>query len=189
MGGELNPAAKYLIPIPDTQMLIAGLLTLIVAFILFFISGRKRRAAGLPSGRVIYTDTRAWGKVEKPLFDKDLSLAGRPDYLIEQNGRIIPVEVKTGRTPESPYDSHIFQVAIYCLLVQKTYGKRPSYGIIHYPGRDFAVDYTTELENTLLDLIADMRINEHRSQVTRSHEDEQRCRRCGFSEVCDQRLT
>jgi CRISPR-associated exonuclease Cas4 len=189
MGGELNPAAKYLIPIPDTQMLIAGLLTLIIAFILFFISGRKRRAAGLPSGRVIYTDTRAWGKVEKPLFDKDLSLAGRPDYLIEQNGRIIPVEVKTGRTPESPYDSHIFQVAIYCLLVQKTYGKRPSYGIIHYPGRDFAVDYTTELENTLLDLIADMRINEHRSQVTRSHEDEQRCRRCGFSEVCDQRLT
>jgi len=189
MGGELNPAAKCLIPIPDTQMLIAGLLTLIVAFILFFISGRKRRAAGLPSGRVIYTDTRAWGKVEKPLFDKDLSLAGRPDYLIEQNGRIIPVEVKTGRTPESPYDSHIFQVAIYCLLVQKTYGKRPSYGIIHYPGRDFAVDYTTELENTLLDLIADMRINEHRSQVTRSHEDEQRCRRCGFSEVCDQRLT
>ena len=188
MGGELNPAAKYLIPIPDTQMLIAGLLTLIIAFILFFISGRKRRAAGLPSGRVIYTDTRAWGKVEKPLFDKDLSLAGRPDYLIEHNGKIIPVEVKTGRTPESPYDSHIFQVAIYCLLVQKTYSKRPSYGIIHYPGRDFAVDYTTELENTLLDLIADMRINEHRSQVTRSHEDEQRCRRCGFRQVCDQRL-
>jgi CRISPR-associated exonuclease Cas4 len=169
-------------------MLIAGLLTLLFAFILFFISGRQRRASGLPGGRVIYTDTRAWGKVEKPLFDKDISLTGKPDYLIEQNGKIIPVEVKTGRTPESPYDSHIFQVAAYCLLVEKTYGKRPAYGIIHYPGRDFAVDYTPDLENALLDLIADMRINERRSEVSRSHEDEQRCRRCGFRQVCDQRL-
>ena len=169
-------------------MLIAGLVILLAAFILFFISGRQRRASGLPGGRVIYTDTRAWGKVEKPLFDKDLGLTGKPDYLIEQNGKIIPVEVKTGRTPESPYDSHIFQVAVYCLLVQKTYGKRPSYGIIHYPDHDFAVDYTPELENALLDLIAEIRINEHRSEVARSHEDAQRCRRCGFREVCDQSL-
>jgi CRISPR-associated exonuclease Cas4 len=169
-------------------MLIAGLLSLLIAFILFFISGRQRRASGLPSGRVIYTDTRAWGIVEKPLFDKDLGLTGKPDYLIEHDSKIIPVEVKTGRTPESPYDSHIFQVAVYCLLVQKTYGKRPSYGIIHYPARDFAVDYTPDLENSLLDLLAEMRINEHRSEVARSHEDAQRCPRCGFRQVCDQRL-
>jgi len=169
-------------------MLIAGLLALLVAFILFFISGRQRRAAGLPGGRVIYSDTRAWGKVEKPLFDKDLDLTGKPDYLIEQGGKIIPVEVKTGRTPEVPYDSHIFQLAAYCRLVQKTYGKRPSYGIIHYPNRDFAVDYTADLENALLDLIAEMRMNEHRSEVSRSHDDENRCRRCGFRQICDQRL-
>ena len=169
-------------------MLLAGLLALLFAFILFFISARQRRASGLPGGRVIYTDTGAWGKVEKPLFDKVLGLTGKPDYLVEQNGKIIPVEVKTGRTPESPYDGHIFQVAVYCLLVDKTYGKRPQYGIIHYPGRDFAVDYTPDLENALLDLIADMRMNEHRSEVARSHQDAQRCRRCGFREVCDQKL-
>jgi CRISPR-associated exonuclease Cas4 len=165
-----------------------GLLVLLLALILFFISASQRRAAGLPGGRVIYTDTRAWGAVEKPFFDRDLGLTGKPDYLVEQNGRIIPVEVKTGRTPEAPYDSHIFQVAAYCYLVHKTTGKRPPHGIIHYPGRDFAVDYTSELENALLDLIADMRINEHRAEVNRSHEDEQRCRRCGFRDACDQRL-
>ncbi len=169
-------------------MLIASFILLLLAFVLFFISGRQSRAAGLPGGRIIYTDTRAWGEVEKPLFDKDLDLTGKPDYLIERNGKIIPVEVKTGRVPEAPYDSHIFQVAAYCLLVQKTYGKRPPYGIIHYPSRDFAVDYTSDLENALLDLIAEMRIDGHRSAVKRSHEDEHRCRRCGFREVCDQRL-
>jgi CRISPR-associated exonuclease Cas4 len=167
----------------------AGFILLLFAFVLFFISGRQRRASGLPGGRVIYTDTRSWGKVEKPLFDHDLSLTGKPDYLVEQNGRIIPVEVKTGRAPEAPYDSHIFQVAVYCLLVQKTYGKRPPHGIIHYPGRDFAVDYTSELENALLDLLADMRIDGQRAEVQRSHEDERRCHRCGFNTVCDQRLT
>jgi CRISPR-associated exonuclease Cas4 len=168
--------------------LYAGLLLLLFAFFLFFISERQRRASGLPSGRVIYTDTRSWGKVEKPLYDRDLGLTGKPDYLVEQKGKIIPVEVKTGRAPEAPYDSHIFQVAAYCLLVQKTYAKRPPHGIIHYPGHDFAVDYTAELERALLDLIADMRIDEHRAEVQRSHEEEQRCRHCGYHAVCDQRL-
>ena len=165
-----------------------GLAVLLLAIILFIVSGRQRRAAGLPGGRVVYTDTRAWGAVEKPLFDRDLMLTGKPDYLIEQNGEIIPVEVKTGRTPEAPYDSHIFQLAAYCLLVHKTTGKRPTHGILHYPARDFAVDYTPALEDALLDLIADMRIDERRAEVPRSHEDGHRCRSCGFQDVCDQRL-
>lgn len=168
--------------------LYAGLLLLLFAFILFIISGIQRRASGLPGGRVIYSDTRAWGKVEKPFYDRALSLTGMPDYLVEQNGRIIPVEVKTGRAPKAPYDSHIFQLAAYCLLVHRATGRRPPHGIIHYPGRDFAVDYTPDLENALLDLIADMRIDERRAEVQRSHEDEQRCRGCGFRQVCDQRL-
>jgi CRISPR-associated exonuclease Cas4 len=165
-----------------------GLAVLLLALFLFFISGRQRHAAGLPGGRVIYTDTRSWGTVEKPFFDADLGLTGKPDYLVEQNGRIIPVEVKSGRTPEAPYDSHIFQVAAYCYLVHKATGKRPPQGIIHYTGRDFAVDYTPELENALLDLIAEMRINERHAEVGRSHDEEQRCRRCGFRDACDQRL-
>ncbi len=165
-----------------------GLAILLIAIVLFIIAGRQRRRAGLPGGRVVYTDTRAWGAVEKPLFDAHLGLTGRPDYLVEQNGKLIPVEVKTGRTPEAPYDAHIFQVAVYCLLVQKTYGKRPPHGIIHYPARDFAVDYTPELESALLDLLADIRRDEHRLNVERSHEDEQRCRRCGYRNACDERL-
>ncbi len=161
---------------------------LLLAIILFWLSSRQRRAAGLPGGRVIYTDTRAWGTVEKPLYAADLGLTGKPDYLVEQGVRIIPVEVKSGRTPDAPYDSHIFQLAAYCLLVHKTMGKRPPHGIIHYPGRDFAVDYTPELESVLLDNLADMRRDEHRTNVGRSHEEAHRCVRCGFRKVCDQKL-
>ena len=169
-------------------MLYFALALLFFAFIFFWQSNRQRKAAGLPGGRVIYTDTHGWNKLEKPLFYAALELTGKPDYLIEKNGQIIPVEVKSGRAPEAPYDSHIFQLASYCLLVEKTYGKRPPYGIIHYNDRDFAIDYTQELESKLLDILADMKRDDHRSNVPRSHEQVSRCSHCGFRHVCDQSL-
>ena len=164
------------------------LLLFLLALLFFWQSNRQQRSAGLPGGHVIYTDTRGWGKVEKPLFYPALALTGKPDYLIEKNGQIIPVEVKSGRAPEEPYDSHIFQLASYCLLVEKTYSKRPPYGIIHYENRDFAVEYTKELETTLIELLADMRQDDFKRSVPRSHEQVSRCKRCGFRNVCHEKL-
>ncbi len=169
-------------------MLYLAFFLLLLAIIFFWQGNRQRNQAGLPGGRVIYTDTRGWGKLERPLYDQMLGLTGKPDYLVQQNGQIIPVEVKSGRAPEAPYDSHIYQLAAYCLLVEKTYGKRPSYGIIHYQERDFAVDYTPELESALLDILANMQRDETRTSVDRSHEQAARCARCGFRKVCDQSL-
>ena len=169
-------------------MIYAILLLFFLALIFFWQSGRQRKEAGLPGGRVIYTDTRGWGKLERPLYNDLLGLTGKPDYLIQEKGQIIPVEVKSGRAPESPYDSHIYQLAAYCLLVEKSYGKRPPYGIIHYENRDFAVDYTPELESSLLDLLAEMRRDELKREVERSHEQAARCARCGFKKACDQSL-
>jgi CRISPR-associated exonuclease Cas4 len=168
--------------------LYAGLFFLLIALVLILLSGRQRQASGLPGGRIIYTDTQGWGKLEKPLYDAELGLAGKPDYLVEKGGHIIPVEVKTGRSPSAPYDAHIFQLAAYCFLVERTYAKRPPYGIIHYPGRDFAIDYTPQLESALLDLLAEIRRDEQRRVVHRSHEEEKRCRGCGFRSACDERL-
>ena len=170
-------------------MLYLSLALLLLALFLFWQSSRQQRDAGLPGGRVIYNDTRAWGApLEQPLYNKEMGLTGKPDYLVKQKGQIIPIEVKSGRAPEAPYDSHIYQLAAYCLLVEKIYGKRPPYGIIHYPARDFAVDYTPALESALLDLLAEMRRDEHRTEVNCSHAEPARCRRCGFRNVCEQKL-
>jgi len=171
-------------------MLYVVILLFLLALIFFWQSGKQRHEAGLPGGRVIYSDTGNWGKVERPLYYQPLKLAGKPDYLVRQkDGIVIPVEVKSGRAPESPYDSHIFQLASYCLLVEKTVGKRPPYGIIHYNDRDFAIDYTPELEFALMDLLADMRRDEIKDSVDRSHEQSPRCASCGFRNICDQSLT
>jgi len=170
-------------------MLYAAFLLLLLALFLYWQSSRQRTEAGIPSGRIIYTDTRGWGRLERPLYNGALGLTGKPDYLVQQKGQIIPVEVKSGRAPEAPYDSHIYQLAAYCLLVKKAYGVRPSYGIIHYNDRDFAVDFTPELEASLLELLAEMRRDESRAEVGRSHEQASRCARCGFRDVCDQSLS
>jgi CRISPR-associated exonuclease Cas4 len=170
-------------------MLYLSLAFLLLALILLWQSSRQQRDAGLPGGRVIYTDTRTWGvPLERPLFDVKLGLTGKPDYLVEQKGQIIPIEVKSGRAPESPYDSHIYQLAAYCLLVEKIYGKRPPYGIIHYPSRTFAIDYTPALESSLLDLLADIRRDDTRAEVDCSHAEPARCLKCGFRKVCEQKL-
>jgi CRISPR-associated exonuclease Cas4 len=169
-------------------MLYLALLCLIAGLLLLWTSARQRRKSGLPGGRVIYTDTRAWGKVEKPLYAPRFHLTGKPDYLIERGEQLIPVEVKSRRVGQAPYDGHIYQLAAYCLLVQHVFGKRPPYGILHYANRTYAIDYTQELETALLALLEEMHEEGRRHSVNRSHDSPERCRRCGFLESCDQAL-
>ncbi len=170
--------------------MIYAVILLLFAVIVWILSSRLRTITGLPGGRIIYSDTKLWGApVEKPLFDGSLGLTGKPDYLISQGGELIPVEVKSSRAPTAPYDSHIFQVAIYCLLVEKVYQRTPSHGLIHYPGKTFAVDLTDELRKNTLALLSKMHQVENSKSIPRSHEDPRKCDRCGYKDICDQRLT
>ena len=61
-------------------MIYAAYFLLIFSLILYLYSGRRRKAAGLPGGRVIYTDTKEWGKLEVPLYDPVAKLTGRPRF-------------------------------------------------------------------------------------------------------------
>jgi CRISPR-associated exonuclease Cas4 len=174
------------------ELALASFLVL-AALVVFFLAARRRKASGLPGGRIIYSDTRFWNPLEEPLYDPALGLTGKPDYLVEKGDQIIPVEVKTSRAPRGPYDTHIFQLAAYCLLVHRVFGKRPAYGILHYShpsgnGRSFVIDYTPSLESALLDTLQEMRMQERKKDLPRSHNSVPRCSACGFRSTCDQRL-
>jgi CRISPR-associated exonuclease Cas4 len=144
---------------------------------------------GLPGGEVIYSDARAWGPVDKPLFSPAYQLAGKPDYLVKHGRQIVPVEVKSARAPaEGPRAVHIMQLAAYCLLVEETRGKRPDYGIIKYADRTFSVENTDRLRSSLIDLLDEMRETLSAGEAARSHSDPGRCARCGYSHACGERL-
>lgn len=168
--------------------LILALVAFGAALLLLWNASRRQQAAGLPVGRVIYSDMRDWGPLETPLFDPVLQLVGRPDYLVSRGKAVIPVEVKSGRTPDAPYEAHVYQLAAYCVLTEKHYGRRPPYGIVHYPKRTFAVDFTEALEEALLDLLAEIRSMDNKRKVDRSHEHAARCAGCGYAYDCEQAL-
>ncbi|MGH2581441.1 MAG: CRISPR-associated protein Cas4 [Anaerolineales bacterium] len=160
----------------------------LAALALLWWSNRQRRGLGLPEGRIFYSDTGIEREITEPLFAEDLSLVGRPDYLVETKQGLIPVEVKSGRTPSQPFQSHIYQLAAYCALVECNFGKRPAYGIIRYPGKSFQVDFTRQLESQLIRLLDEMKQGLMSREMHRSHRQPARCRSCGYLQVCEESL-
>ncbi len=134
-------------------------------------------------------DHDQWRKTEYPLYDPTFNLTGKPDYLVENDQGIIPIEVKSKHLTSVPYDSHIYQLAAYCLLIDQALGNRPPFGILHYPNKDVAIDYSRELELSVIDLIREMRSQSRRRSLKRSHQSPERCRRCGYNYSCDQALS
>lgn len=165
------------------------LLLLFLAAALWFRGRGMRQQSGLPEGNVIYTDTGAWRANNDVLHAAQLRLVGKPDYLVEQHdGTVIPVEVKSGFAPDTPWEGQVLQLAAYCLLVEANYGVRPPYGILQYKDHAFAIDYTDDLEADLLDLLDEMRAAREEIDPEPGHSDRRRCAACGVRADCDRRL-
>ena len=121
---------------------------------------------------------------------RSLPLRGRPDLLIRQGNAIIPVEVKTGRTPREPYRGHVLQLLAYCLLVEERHGVRPPYGLIRYPEREFRIDYDEWRERELRALVEQIAGEKRLARERhRDHRLPPRCTGCGFRARCDERLS
>ncbi len=164
-----------------------ALLALAAGAALWWASERRRRALGLPRGRAIYQD-RPEGRAPA-LQARTVPLRCRPDFLIRRGDVVIPVEVKTGRTPREPYPGHVLQLLAYCLLVEEHHGVRPPYGLIRYPEREFRIAYDRRRERELRVLVAGIAAVKRRAvEQHRSHRQPDRCAACGFRAHCDERL-
>ena len=180
-------------------------LLLLVSAGAWLAARRGAQRTGLPEGRVIYSDTGAAAvghvapvtlnergeRQEKPLVSHRHRLAGRPDYLVRTDEGVIPVEAKSTKCPPGgmPYESHLMQLACYCLLVEETMGAHVPFGVIRYRDRQLRVDYTDELRAALFALLAEMREAREADDVHRSHNERARCAACSYRTLCDESLT
>ena len=165
------------------------LIFLAMAVILLLRARGLQEQSGLPDGEVIYTDAGTWFPNDEPLTSAERRLVGKPDYLVQQdNGEIIPVEIKSGHAPNAPWPGHILQLAAYCQLVDDVYGIRPSFGILQYQDQAFTIGYSAELEEELLVVMEEMRQDFQSADVDRSHDDFRRCHACGLRDKCRQRI-
>jgi CRISPR-associated exonuclease Cas4 len=175
--------------VPNLGWLVAALLLAVLAMLAWLGSRISANRSGMPSGDIIYQDDGPWLSPVENFYSANLGLVGRPDYLVqEDDGSIVPVEIKSGNAPSEPYDGHVLQLAAYCLLVEEAYGIRPSHGILQYRDGAFTVDFTYELEADLLDLLEFMREDKLAGEAQRNHDDPAKCANCGFVAYCNHRL-
>jgi CRISPR-associated exonuclease Cas4 len=186
-----------------TYLLLALIVLIIIALASYLAARRASRRSGLPRGQVLYSDTgyavgrlspternREGERQEQPLISRRFGLIGRPDYLVETDEGIVPIEVKSTKCPAGgrAYDSHIMQLAAYCLLVEETTGAGVPYGIIRYADCEVSLDYTAELRDELLELLEEIREARRADDVHRSHDDARRCKGCSMRASCDEAL-
>jgi CRISPR-associated exonuclease Cas4 len=162
---------------------------LLIASVLWGVSRWQQSRSGLPPGRIIHIDTMHLRPPEGTFFSANYALAGRPDYLVNQDGNIIPIEVKSGKAPVAPYPSHIFQLAAYGLLIQEHFGRSPSHGILKYKDRAIEISMPPDLFIRLKEILDEMRAESGAGNVPRSHSERARCRACGFRAVCTDTLS
>jgi CRISPR-associated exonuclease Cas4 len=117
------------------------------------------------------------------LYDSDLRLTGKPDYVVTVRGKPVPVEAKSMSSPSKPYLSHIMQLSAYCRLVESNFKLRPEKGIILYTDRAFELAYSRNLEKNLISTIEDIRASSQKP--ARSHDSSARCKGCGYQSICD----
>lgn len=156
---------------------------------LMLFRARRKRAGYLPAGRIVAADVDSLRVPSKPLFSRTFRLVGQPDYLLATRVGVIPVEVKSSKTPSHPHSSHVMQLAAYCLLVEEMEGRPPPYGFIKYPDRTFQIPYTSELRHMLLDTLDAMRADLiNQAEVHRDHSEIHRCLVCSYRETCGEAL-
>ncbi|HUR69632.1 MAG TPA: CRISPR-associated protein Cas4 [Candidatus Thermoplasmatota archaeon] len=141
--------------------------------------------AGLVQGELAYSDLDKPGET---LRSEKYDLSGRPDYIVRRDEEYIPVEVKTGRTPDAPHDSHLMQLGVYCILVEENYGRRPSRGYLQYPDRVFEVPFTDEFRDKALETTLRMRLATMTGVIHRNHERAGKCKGCSRRALCPERL-
>ncbi len=180
----MNPSTIF------TILFIALFLLIVVGVVLLAISWHLRQQGGLQKGEVFYED--ASGQAQVPLYSKRLIMAGKPDYLLNnQDGNLIPVEVKSGYAPRTgqPHESHVMQLAAYFFLIEDVLQRPVPYGLIRYRNRTLQVANTDELRERLMDVVAQMRTLLARGTPHRNHDQAQRCARCSMAHTCDEQLT
>ncbi len=165
------------------------LFAVLAAVLAWWWDRRLRAQTGLPfEARVVYSDTGAWERVERPLFSQRYMLTGKPDYMVQESGVRIPIEVKPNRVADEPRLSDTMQLAAYGLLMEETSGALPPYGLLKYRDAVFRVEFTEALRAQLIQVLDEMRQDFYASEVARSHDDARRCRACGYREACGQAL-
>jgi CRISPR-associated exonuclease Cas4 len=182
------------------SVIIAGLW--LVGAVGFFIKGtadrilasNSKEKVALPKrSTIISVDDIGSGKRGKPLVSKKHFLIGSPDVIIEEEGMKVPVEIKTGRSPDRPHFSHIMQLSAYLVLVDVNHSQTTPHGYIEYvPSKGerkrHKVEWDMMTKALVLSKVSEIREAERIGEAHRNHNRAGKCRNCSRRSGCPERL-
>ena len=145
---------------------------------------RKKKHYRIPKGKMTYSDLNV---PAKPFFSKRYRTTGKPDYVIIENNKYIPIELKSG-SHIMPRKNHIMQLATYCQLLEETYGGFVPYGRLVYNDADFKIPFDPKLRFELESVITTMRKSLQHGNVEINHSDINKCRSCSMKKYCNDNL-
>ena len=169
------------------EWIFAGSVLICIGIFFFLFSAwirsavkKEKKRYGVPEGLILYSDLNV---PASPLFSKHSRLVGKPDYIIQQNNRLIPVEVKSGKG-QHPHQSHIIQLAAYCQILEETTKSFIPEGILVYNHVPYTIPFNPKLRFELEAVMKTMRSYLRGSGVKRNHTDSHRCRNCSMRGYC-----
>lgn len=122
------------------------------------------------------------------ITDEAWGLEGDRGAALHTDGRVIPIDARTGATPRHPRTDHTLHMAARLRLQETHDGDPPDYGLIAYPEGVFRVEWDAAQQEALREALAGVQAATEAGEADRDHTDPARCRACAFRPRCTQAL-
>jgi CRISPR-associated exonuclease Cas4 len=181
-----------------------GLLALAALIVIILVcrsiwKGREARqtfhAAGIAAGELIsidaiYERAELTGILQENIRSARYGLSGRPDRVVRTDQGIVPVEIKSGACPRvGPYEAHLAQLGVYCLLLEEHFQTTVKEGTVQYSDRGVTIPFDDRMRTWVLNVICEVReAKGENAKPRRSHNQRSKCGGCGFRESCPDAL-
>ncbi len=182
-----------------TLLAFASLVLLALVVWAAWTRGRARQAlkdAGLTEGRVVSVDAiqtrqELAGMQQAILQSSRYGISGRPDRIVRTQRGPVPLDVKNCICPRNglPYEGHVAQVAVYCLLLEEKFQCRVHEAVIDYIDRSVTVPFDDRRRAWILSVIREVQdVKRNHTIPVRSHNHRGKCGSCGFRQECREGL-
>jgi len=187
----LNLIIIYDVPTEMAMVcMVLSLIWLIGTSIALFVSLSSQKESEIRKGeahtraKITYIGTDSSGLLRSEKF----GLSGRPDYILQENGEVVPVEMKSGRMPKGPLFSHIVQLAAYCLILSEDPNNKVTRGILKYGTQEFDIDFDEGLKALVMCKLVEMRDALDKGEAHRNHNRPGKCRSCSRRDECPEKI-
>lgn len=167
-------------------IIFAFLLLLVGLTLLFLSKYQQKKIQKTKTHLHLHQATIEYNDLLKPaesIFSKKHLLAGKPDYILNSKGKIIPVEIKKSHYSK-PAPHHLYQLATYCRLLEDTHHSFVPYGVLVYEDSKFEIPFDPNLRFSLEKTIQEMRKIIASREIPQMTLDEHKCHHCSFQYCC-----